>query len=93
MDIPKVEHVYSHCNLSVNHPTWKKYIVISKYVENLRVRDKRNIFQMMRLKADVTDDTFFPHYGFTAGEFATWQVLKDNARKQVKNKRDSHDDI
>ena len=80
------EHPYTHCNLSVNHPTWKKYIVVSKFVENLRVKDKRSIFQLMRLKEDVNEDTFFPFYGFTAGEFATWQVLKDTARKQVKGK-------
>ena len=74
--------MYSECS-SMNYPTWKKYIVLSKTIENLRVKDKRNIFQMMRVKDDVDEDTFFPLYGFTAGEFATWQVLKDtNSRKR-----------
>ena len=48
---------------------------------------------MMRLKEDVNEDTFFPFYGFTAGEFATWQVLKDTARKQTKGrKKDEFDE-
>lgn len=69
---------------SINYPTWKKYIVLSRTIESLRVKDKRNIFQMMRVKEDVNEDTFFPMYGFTAGEFATWQVLKDaNSRKKI----------
>ena len=68
---------------NINYPTWKKYIVLSRTIENLRVKDKRNIFQLMRVKPGVTEDTFFPNYGFTAGEFSTWQVLKDaNSRRK-----------
>ena len=77
--VGKMNYEYSN----INYPTWKKYIVLSRTIEGLRVKDKRNIFQMMRVKPNVNEDTFFPMYGFTAGEFATWQVLKDaNSRKK-----------
>lgn len=76
--------MYSECS-SMNYPTWKKYIVLSKTIENLRVKDKRNLFQLMRVKENVSEDTFFPSYGFTAGEFATWQVLKDTNSRKKKN--------
>ena len=60
---------------------WRKYIVICKAVENLRVRDKRHLFGLMRTCAGVTEDSFFPMYGFTAGEFTIFQVLTDKTRK------------
>lgn len=66
---------------SINYPTWKKYMVLAKHVEKLRVRDKRAIFQMLRLNEHADDNTFFPAFGMTAGEFATFQVLKDNCSK------------
>ena len=69
----------------ITYPTWKKYIVLSKVIEMLRVRDKRHIFHMMRRTENLTHDTFFPTYGFTAGEFAVWQVLSEN-RKSRKTK-------
>ena len=44
----------------------------------------KGLSELMRVKEDVNEDTFFPMYGFTAGEFATWQVLKDaNSRKKI----------
>ena len=63
--------------------TWKKYIVIEHTVNTMRVRDKRFLFLCMRTHDHVNFDTFFPHYGITAGEFATWQVLGDSTRKRV----------
>ena len=71
----------------ITYPTWKKYIVISCFVESLRVKDKRHLFYIMRKSCDLCHDTFFPHYGITAGEFAIWQILSEN-RKARKNKTD-----
>ena len=64
----------------VTYPTWKKYLVLSRVIETLRVRDKRHIFQVMRLTPDLNHNTFFPHYGFTAGEFAMWQILSEQRK-------------
>lgn len=65
----------------VSSATWKKYTVMGSVMERLRVRDKRHIFQMIRLHPNVSHDTFFPAYGFTVGEFSVWQVLSDNVRR------------
>ena len=65
----------------ITYPTWKKYIVLSCFIESLRVREKRQIFHIMRRHTDTLDhDTFFPHYGITAGEFAVWQILCENRK-------------
>lgn len=65
-----------------HYETWKKYIVQYRFVETLRVKDKRQIFQTMRTYKDMHHDMFFPMYGFTAGEFSVWQVLSENIRKK-----------
>jgi hypothetical protein len=67
----------------ITYPTWKKYIVLSRFVDTLRVKDKRQIFHMMRNHGpdELHHDTFFPHFGITAGEFSVWQVLSENSRK------------
>ena len=72
---------------SFNILTWKKYIVQYRFVENLRVKDKRHIFYIMRNSTNISNDTYFPNYGLTAGEFALWQVLSENIRKKDNYKR------
>jgi len=59
----------------LTYPTWKKYIVLSSTIASLRVRDKRFLFDAMRNTSDLTHNTFFPSYGFTAGHFCLWQIL------------------
>jgi hypothetical protein len=61
--------------------TWTKYMVLSKIIENLRVKDKRALFHMMRT-IPITENSFFPYYGFTAGEFSVWHVLSESGRKR-----------
>ena len=73
---------YHEQEMSVRYPTWKKYMVISQVINNLRVRDKRLLFQRMRNEEGITHNTLFPEYGFTAGEFATWHVLSDTCRRK-----------
>ena len=69
----------------ITYPTWKKYIVLSYFVESLRVREKRQIFHIMRRNFSILDhDTFFPMYGITAGEFAVWQVLSESRKGRRK---------
>ena len=65
----------------ITYPTWKKYIVLSCFVDSLRVKDKRQLFQIMRRQGDELDhNSFFPAFGLTAGEFAIWQILSDNRK-------------
>lgn len=63
------------------YATWAKYVVLRAHIENMRVRDKRKVFNLMRL-ADMTPDTFLPEHGFTFGEFSCFQVLGDSTGKR-----------
>lgn len=67
----------------VNYPTWKKYVALSMYIQNMKVREKRHVFHIMR-GPGVTHDTFMPQYGITVGEFATWQILKGNGPESAR---------
>ena len=53
-------------------------------VSGLGIRDKRCIFNAMRFGA-LTDDTFFPRYGITAGEFSLYQVGTATPRRSGKD--------
>mgnify|MGYP006906279818 FL=1 len=76
----------------ITHPTYRKYLILSAKIDSLRMRDKRTLFHIMRrsqVEGSLDQDTFFPEYGFTAGEFAVWQILNDTGkakRKKVKAK-------
>lgn len=59
--------------------TWSKYLILSKVIDELKVKDRRLIFNIMRT-CEVTDATFFPSYGFTAGEFSIWHILSEPRR-------------
>lgn len=71
----------------ITFPTWCKYIVISCYVEALGVREKRQIFQIIRRAPYLTHDTLFPYFGITAGEFSVWQVLSDHRKHKRSTKK------
>ncbi len=72
----------------ITYPTWKKYIVISCFVETLRVKDKRHLFHVMRKSNNLSHNTFFPNYGITAGEFAIWQILSESKKTRRKEEVD-----
>lgn len=70
-----------HSRSFITYPTWKKYIVMSCCVEALRVKEKRQLFHIMRRHSSTLDhNSFFPQYGITAGEFAIWQVLSEQRK-------------
>lgn len=71
---------------SVTLATYRKFNVIKHIISDLRVRDKRSIFLIMRTTDHLTPNTFFPSYGFTAGEFAVGQILAENNRGVKKSK-------
>lgn len=62
--------------------TFEKVNGIKRAVASLKVKDKRSLFQIMRLTDDLNADTFFPQFGITAGQFAVFYVLVDNNRKK-----------
>jgi hypothetical protein len=65
--------------------TFRKHNALYRVVQNMRVKDKRQLFRWMRTEDDVSEDTFFPGYGMTAGEFTTHNVLSDKSRKNTPN--------
>lgn len=58
-------------------------MVVSKFIEEFKVRDKRLIFQAMRSHV-VSDESFFPTYGITVGEFSIWHILSESNRTKRK---------
>lgn len=73
----------------ITYPTWKKYMILSSYIEGLRVKEKRRIFHIMRKQgATLNHDSFLPQYGFTTGEFAVWQVLSEHRKTRSRRKHD-----
>jgi hypothetical protein len=72
---------------STGYITWKKYVCMKKYVERMRVKEKRQIFQIIRSHPCCDHDSFLPDFGLTAGEFCIWQVLSENMRKKNLSRR------
>jgi hypothetical protein len=66
-------------------------IILSQII-SLRVKNKRQIYLWMRTAGlNITEHTFFPSYGFTAGEFAIGQLLNlevNRKKLRVKHKRE-----
>ena len=59
---------------------------IFNFVKQMRVRQKRQLFYVLRHVPEVSSDTFLPQYGLHCGEFACYQILSEHSRKE--NKRD-----
>lgn len=66
---------------NTNIPTYHKYQVMYEVLKVMRIKHKRRIFHLMRECEGLTINTFFPHFGITAGEFSTWHLLTENLRK------------
>lgn len=77
----------------ITYPTWKKYIVLSRVIGALRVKDKRHIFSIMRRTDELSHETFFPEYGFTAGEFTIWQILSDQRKARSRKSSTSAEPV
>ena len=61
-------------------PNWRKLTITSCAVDDMRVRDKRRVFQLMRMPG-MDENVFLPHIGLTLSMFATFQVLTDSHRR------------
>ena len=71
---------YRRQEFSIMYPIWKRNVVLEQTVAALRVKEKRVLFQYMR-EQGVTCHTFFPQFGMTAGEFASWHIIADSGRR------------
>ena len=62
-----------------------KHAALQRYVQELRVKDIRHLFSVMRKNAaTLTADSLFPHYGITVGEFSTAYVVNMAQRQNDK---------
>lgn len=64
--------------------TKDKYQRLFRFVQAMRVRQKRHLFFVLRSVSDITTDTFLPEYGLFSGEFAAFQILSEHSRKESK---------
>ena len=53
-------------------------------VRDMRVRSKRNMFNILRTYPDLDVDTFMPAYGLHCGEFCVWQILTEHLRRETR---------
>ena len=51
----------------LNAATKAKYQRMFRFVQHMRVRQKRNLFYVLRHVPDITTDTFLPSYGLHCG--------------------------
>jgi len=68
--------------------TKDKYQGQFEFVRQMRVRDKRTLFAILRKSEAVTANTFLPSYGLHCGEFACFQLLAEHTRKEAKGRTD-----
>ena len=73
----------------LNAATKEKYMRIFKFVQAMRVRQKRHLFYVLRHVPDVSTDTFLPEFGLHCGEFACFQILSEHSRKEVKRDQEA----
>jgi hypothetical protein len=64
--------------------TKQKYQGLFKFVLEMSVKDKRNLFYILRQHESITPDTFIPAYGLHCGEFACFQILAEHVRKEMR---------
>ncbi len=64
--------------------TREKYKALFRFVQQMRVRQKRHLFYVLRNIGRVRSDTFLPEFGLHCGEFACFQILSEHSRKETK---------
>lgn len=80
----QLQQQYTSINEPNSYATFRKMKNMLKAISQLRIKDKRLLFVLMRSSPDLTVDTFFPVHGFTSGEFSVGHVLTENNRKVKK---------
>lgn len=59
-----------------------------EYVRSMGVRQKRNMFSILRSDPKLDVDTFLPTYGLTCGEFCVYQILTEHDRRESRKDED-----
>lgn len=64
--------------------TAQKYNSILQKVKSFDTKDKRKIYSIVRAKdGDIDEHTFFPTYGFTAGQYSIFDLLARNPQRNI----------
>jgi hypothetical protein len=67
--------------------TKSKYQAQFQVVKGMQVKQKRHIFGILRQNEGLDADAFLPLYGLHCGEFACFQILSEQYRKEGKEAR------
>ena len=67
--------------MEVGYPTWKKYKCMQATVSRMTVREKRQIFAMLRTDGRSAD-MLLTQYGMTLGDFCCMNILGDTASRR-----------
>ena len=63
------------------HINTSKYANLFFYINNMNMRDVRDVYKGMRQSGSDDPNMFFPRLGFTAGEFAVAHIMKMHHRR------------
>ena len=64
--------------------TKRKYEATFSFVKGLQVKDKRNLFTVLRTHESIDVDTFLPTFGLHVGDFTLFQILTESSRRDKK---------
>lgn len=79
---PKTER--TELELLTDMMTAQKYNSILQKVKSFDTKDKRKIYSIVRAKdGDIDEHTFFPTYGFTAGQYSIFDLLARNPHRNI----------
>lgn len=68
--------------------TKKKYQAQFQLIRDMQVKQKRHVFSILRQQEACSSDTFLPLYGLHCGEFACFQILSEQCRKDCRERGD-----
>lgn len=62
--------------------TKAKQRALFNHVKDMRMREKRSVFFILRSSDDLNVDTFMPAYGLHCGEFCVFKILGEHQRRE-----------
>ena len=73
----------------LNAATNEKYKRLFRFVQSMRVKQKRHLFYVLRHVPEISTDTFLPEFGLHCGEFACFQILSEHSRREGKREHEN----
>jgi len=61
------------------------------HVKGMRMREKRNVFYILRSNEGLSIDTFMPAYGLHCGEFCVFKILGEHQRREERRGQQAYD--